>query len=359
MNMYTGMTVAILTLAIFMNGHLKGNKRYTWLICFLMFCVLGLRDAFSIGIDAASSYIRIFNECGTADWAELAVGREQHIGFAYLMKLVYILGNGDYQLFIVLQTAFCMLVFAYIIGKYSCNPLQSFIYYLGLWFFLHQFNILKQCFAMAFVLLAFDQIMERKPFRFLILVLIGSTFHFPALVFLPAYWIATRKAGLSYVFTLGGMLLATYYFRDTLLEFMLDLYDTTIYDSDMRFLGNKVIIMLGIVLAALVLRPPVQEFSLYNALLQLMGIAIVLQTFASYNNTFERLADYYFQFSVIFIPMVFQKCGRKSLFISPSLAHLGQTLGPWVFCGFGIWRFLNAIQSSSWAYLPYQFFFQV
>ena len=359
MNIYTGMTVAILTLAVFMNGHLKGNKRYTWLVCFLMFCVLGLRDAFTIGIDAASSYIRIFNECGAASWEELSSYTEHNVGFSYLMKLVYDFSGGDYQCFIILQTAFCMLVFAHFISKYSSNPLQSFVYYLGLLFFLHQFNILKQCVAMAFVLLAFDQIMKRKAIRFLILVLIGGAFHFPALVFLPAYWIATRKVDLSYIFTLCAMLVFTYYFRDTLLELMVDLYDTTIYESDMRFLGNKVIVMIVIVAAALVLRPPVREFSLYNALLQLMGIAIVLQTFASYNNTFERLADYYFQFSVVFIPMVFQKGSRKNLLVSPTLAQLARTLGPWVFGAFGVWRFANAIQSSSGVYLPYRFFFQI
>lgn len=361
MNMYTGLMAAVLTLAVFMNGHLKGNKRFIWLACILMFCVMGLRDAYTIGIDSASSYIRIFREFGAMDLGELPIfdSETHNVGFAYLMKWIYDLTGGNYQAYITITSAFIMFVFAWFISKYSCNPLQSFVYYWGLWFYIFMFSALKQSLAMTFVLLSFDQIMTRKPIRFCILVLIGSTFHFPALVFLPAYWIATRKVGLSYIFTLCGMLIATYCFRDTILKLMLDLYDTTIYETDMRFLGNKVIIMLGIVLAALILRPPVREFSLYNALLQLMGIAIVLQTFASYNNTFERLADYYFQFSVIFIPLVFQKCGKKSLFISPSLAHLGQTLGPWVFGAFGVWRFANYIQNASWAFLPFRFFFQV
>lgn len=211
---------------------------------------------------------------------------------------------------------------------------------------------------MAFVMLAFDQIMNRKPVRFLILVLLGATFHFPALVFLPAYWIARQKSGLGYIFTLIGMLVLTYLFRNQLLEIMLEFYDTTVYDYNMRFLGNKVLIMLAIIIAALILRPPKKEFSLYNALLQLMGIAVVLQTFASYNNTFERLADYYFQFAVVFIPLVFEKNNNvKCLFITPRTAALAKTAAPWLFGAFGVWRFTNYIQNMSGVLLPFQFFF--
>lgn len=40
--------------------------------------------------------------------------------------------------------------------------------------------------------------------------------------------------------------------------------------------------------------------------------SIGIQTFASYHNTFERPSNYYFQFSVSFIPMVFQTDRRRS-----------------------------------------------
>lgn len=360
MNMYTFMMATILILAFLMNGHLKGNKRYVWISCILMFCVYAFRDAYSIGIDAASSYIRIFREFGAMEWADLpkTLWADHDVGYAYLNKLVYDLTGGNYQVLIILISAFIMLVFAHLIGKYSCNPVQSFAYYWGLWFFFHPFNILRQCIAMAFVLLSFDQIAQKRPIRFILLVLIGSTFHFPALIFLPAYWIARQKAGLSYLFTLIGMLILTYLFRDQILELMLEFYDTTIYESDMRFLANKVLIMLFIIVAALILRPPKREVSLYNALLQLMGIAVVLQTFASYNNTFERLADYYFQFAVIFIPLVFEKNRVKSLFIPPRMTALAKTMGPYLFGAFGVWRFANYIQNTSWAFLPFRFFFQ-
>jgi hypothetical protein len=87
-----------------------------------------------------------------------------------------------------------------------------------------------------------------------------------------------------------------------------------------------------------------------------MGVAIVLQTFAGYNNTFERLADYYFQFAVLFIPLVFQENeDSKSLFRRDTLVLI-QESGAFVACAFSVWRFTHAVQNIV-AMLPYTFSF--
>ncbi|MBR5293814.1 MAG: hypothetical protein IKU31_03490, partial [Oscillospiraceae bacterium] len=113
-----------------------------------------------------------------------------------------------------------------------------------------------------------------------------------------------------------------------------------------------------IVAAALVLRPPQEEDRVYGILLQFMGIAIVIQTFASYNNTFERLANYYFQFCVVFIPLVFQVDSRRATLLDAKTEAMAKQLAPWAFGAFGVWRFANHISSNFWIWLPYRFFFE-
>jgi len=166
------------------------------------------------------------------------------------------------------------------------------------------------------------------------------------------------KVGKGYVFVLIGMFAATYLLREQILELMTDIYETTIYETNMRFFANKVLIMLVIIVAALILRPPSEEDRMYNILLQFMGIAAVIQTFAGYNNTFERLANYYFQFSVIFIPLVFQRGKIQSLFLNSRTAESVKYIAPYLFGGFGVWRFANYIQNNDWLWLPFRFFFQ-
>lgn len=356
MNMYVGMMAAVLVLAYVMRGDKPENKDYIWLSCLLMFALCGLRDVYSIGIDSATSYVSIFRRLGETDWADIPQGN--NMGFTYLLKLCHTLTGGDYQSFYMLYTAFFMVIFGRFVSKYSPSPVQSFCYFWGLLCYIFLFDGIKQGIAMGFITLAFDAIVEKKPLWFALLVYIAWWFHAPALIFAPAYLIAMMKPGRMYLLFLAALLAFTYTFRDRILELMLEFYDTTIYDYEMRFLANKVIIMLGIVAAALVLRPPEEDDRVYGILLQFMGIAVVIQTFASYNNTFERLANYYFQFCVAFIPLVFQTDTRRSQLLDIKTEAMAKQLAPWAFCAFGVWRFANYITSNAWVWLPYRFFFE-
>lgn len=373
MSVYYVLIALVLIFAFLMHGERKGNYKYIYLAVLLMFCVYGLRDAYTVGNDSASSYVLHFEEMENTDWSDLPsfddwltggedkdeynVGHDRNVANQWLMKLMYDWTDGDYQAYVTVLSAFVMLVFAHFIRRYSPSPVQSILYYFGLMFFTFNISAIKQSIAMAFVLLAFDAVVDRKLIRFLILVSIGSMFHFPALVFLPAYWIANMRLGRTYLIFLGVLFLVTYFARDQLVEWMTDTYDTTIKESNMRFLANKVLVMLGIIAAALIIRPPSDDDKLYCALLMLVGVAAVIQTFASYNNTFERLADFYFQFAVVFIPMVFEDVKTKRRHLSPRELSLVRNVGPYLFCAFAIWRFLDYVSGQEFLN-RYQFYFQ-
>ena len=373
MSVYHWLVVLVVLLAILLHGERKGNKTYILFAVLLMFCVYGLRDAETIGADSSSSYLHAFERLenttwddmpGLSDWfsnddiGEENAGRDRNVGFQWLMKLVYDLSDGDYQWFIVVIAAFVMVAVAHLIRRFSPSPVQSILYYFGLIYFTMMFNALKQSVAMGFVMFAFCALIDRKPIKFVILVLVGSMFHFPALVFLPAYWVTKMKVDRNYLILLALLFIATYFFRDRLVDWMTDTYDTTVHENTaMNFLTNKVLVMLVIIVAALVIRPPSSEDKLYCALLQIIGIAAVIQTFSRYNNTFERLADYYFQFAIVFIPLVFENVKTERRYLNTRTLALVQKLGPYLFCAFAIWRFLDTTVNDATIY-PYQFYFQ-
>lgn len=373
MTVYHWLVVLVLLLAHLMHGERKRNLKYILLATALLFCVYGLRDTYTVGVDNTSSYLHHFERMEEQDWEDLpglddwlrsaktdedGEGRTRNIAFEWLLKIGYEWLDGDYQLLITIISVFVMIVFAHFIYRYSPSPVQSVLLYFGLLYFTFNFSALKQSIAMAFVLLAVDAVTDRRVIRFLALTLAASMFHFPALVFLPAYWISKMRLGRSYLIFLAILLFVTYYFRDQLVEWMTDTYDTEVYDYGKRFLGNKVIIMLAIIFSALVIRPPDPEDRVYNTFLLLMGVAVAIQTFTNYNNTFERLADYYFQFSVVFIPMVFEDVKQKRRHLGDRELSLIRKAGPYLFGAFAIWRFWDYIQNPSAGLTPYQFYFQ-
>lgn len=355
-NAYTVMLLFVLGAAVLMHGNKAKNKYFIIVAVAAMFILLGFRDAYSVGNDSSSSYLHEFQRKENESWSDVWSNNEYHKLFFLLMKLVYVATNGNYQVFIVLASAFVMYAFGYLILHYSCSPVQSILYYMGLLYYTFHFNALKQSIAMSFLIFAFDAMMKKKPVRYLFFVFMATMFHFPSIVFLPAYLIVKLKLSGSYLFVLAGLLALTYIFRDRIIDLMTDVYETEMYDFGIRFLANKVLIMILIVVAGLVLRPPTPDDRLYGALLSLLGVAIVLQTFVNYNNTFERLADYYFQFSAVFIPLVFEKIELKKNYLSQRILVIGKTLAPIAFCAFGIYRFLK-YPSPENSLLPYKFFF--
>ena len=361
MNVYALLVVVVLFTALLMHGNRQGNKKYVIVACLMMLAVYGLRDAFSIGGDSSSSYLHLFQRMPEYTWGEVVkLSDGKNVAYHLLNKLVYELTNGDYQTYIFLISAFVMFCFGRFVYRYSPDPLQSILYHFGLMLYTFHFNALKQSLAMAFVLLAFEQIIRKKTIIFVLLTLIASQFHFPALVFLPAYWLAKLWPRRSYLVVLVIVLALTYRFRTELLNLMMSLYkDEEVVTSmeGIRFFRTKAIIMSLIVLAAIVFRFPTKEDRLYNALLIFMGVAIVFQTFCGYNNIFERLADYYFQFAVVFIPMVFdRRVSRKSLLNWRYLEVINYA-APILFCGFGIYRFITSSTQDPSLY-PFRFFFQ-
>ena len=362
MNYYALLVALVLVTALVMRGYQEKNLKYVIVACLLLFSIYGLRNTYYLGSDAKTSYLGNFWRTRDRSWSEVIAAANGTNTLFHLMTKFFcvFISYEDYQLYVSLIAVFVTICFGRLIYKYSPNPLQSILYHFGLLFFTFHFSAFKQSIAMAILMLAFDQIIERKPVKFILLVILAGQFHFPAMVFLPAYWFAKIKLGRSYLIVMALVLVITYVFRNQILYFMNSLYreEAEFVDlSDVRFLRTKALIMVIIVVAAVVFRVPTGEDRVYEILLQFMSMAIVFQTFCGYNNTFERLADYYFQFSVIFLPMVFDKHANRESLLSQQFLEVADTAAPYIFCGYGIYRFLSVVTNDANLY-PFYFFFQ-
>ena len=231
MNYYALLVGMVLVTALMMHGTREKNLKYVIVACLLLYAVYGLRNTYYIGNDTTTSYLVNFNRMMNRDWdgvLDYAKGRNT---LFYLMTKAFTLYiSTDYQLYISVISAFVTLCFGVLVYKYSPNPLQSILYHFGLLYFTFHFSALKQSIAMALLMLAFDQIFEKKPIKFILIVLIAGQFHFPSLVFLPAYWVAKIQTGRAYLFLLAGLLVVTYIFRNQIINLMFNFYRD--YDRD-------------------------------------------------------------------------------------------------------------------------------
>ena len=292
----------IQVILILVFGHLfRDNKKRFLIAAFLvLFVVMAFRNAALVGNDSATSYYRMFAGIQTAEipWP--------NPGLTIVMKMIRSF-TSNYQWAIIITALWVCFAYYKLLVRYSENAFISIMWFMGMLFYTFLFSALKQAWAMAFLCFAFDAVLEKKTFRFLILVGLATLFHFPALVFLPAYWIAKLKINRAFPIIMFGTLVVVFIFRTQIVNWMGSLYggNDQAYNSSVKFFGTKFILMLLILGYAFYHYFNVGKDNLvFSALLYFMGIAAVIQTFCFYNNIFERLADYYYQFSILFMPLI-------------------------------------------------------
>ena len=311
MSVYLIIVAAVLILGAVMPQ--KGRRR-VWYIA-LMTAVHTFVCAFRYNhlTGDLKKYHWEFLQVGQYGWFSQDVLREgRNAGFYLLMKLVNELTGEDFQVLLIIIAVFTHLILGYLIYRYSPAPWMSFLVWNCMALYVFGFNAIKQALAMAVVMLAFIGISKRKLGFYLVCMAVAGMIHIPSLIFFPAYWMCSLKVnGKTFIlYAVLGVLL--YVFKEQFVRFISSFY----YDEDEVFvfsgeLGNRFIMLMGFAVFGILFRGFADRK--YEMLFHLVMVAAILQMLAGFDNIFTRMSDYYFQFSVLYIPMTFageKKPGR-------------------------------------------------
>lgn len=113
------------------------------------------------------------------------------IGYTLLNVLISFFTENRY-IFILIVTLIIYTLLFISIKKYTVNYPLATILFLGLWFFF-TFTYLRQVLGATIVWLGIQYVIERKFWKFMVIVLIGFSMHNSAIIFFPLYFIPQRK----------------------------------------------------------------------------------------------------------------------------------------------------------------------
>lgn len=278
------------------------KKRCIQIVTVILACFSGFR---SYQMGDVFHYAYAFQTCTSPGWT-LDLESGDTVGLQLFFHGAGIIGL-DFQACLFIIAAFVAITLGVLIYKYSPSPFWSYAMYLGMGFYISSFNILKQIIAMGFIVLALICILENKPIRFVLFVIIASLFHLPSAIFLVTYPFAKKKVDTMYFAMVALTVLLVFIFRDQIVQQASTLY----YEGDMTFestetIGGRTIMMAGILVCGLVMRPLREYDRIYSQIFNVLILAVIVQTFSVYDNVFSRLADYFYQFIVLFIPLMLQ-----------------------------------------------------
>ena len=365
-NIYLYIVAATLILGYLMPQKGEKRKNYIIVMTLIHIFVSGFRYQFLTG--DLMKYHTSFVFLSQHSWlSEEVMNEGKNFGFFLFMKFIYFVTNGNYQTVLFTVAVIIHLVLAHIIYRYSPAPWMSFLVWDCLAFYIFGFSAMKQSLAMAFVMLSFIGISERNLKKFIISMAFAGAVHMPALVFLPAYWFCLQKVKPWTILQYLLLGTALFLFKDQFVNFIRTFY----YEDDEVFvysgeLGNRFIMILGFTVFSVLLAG--FENPNLEKLFHILAISTMLQMFASYDHIFTRMTDYYFQLSVLYLPMLFFSDGQ------PVQRHAMEPVIPFnarskkllamLLCIFIIWFYYTyniniTIEYSVDDYLNYRFMWDV
>lgn len=299
---YYYMLAAVLVFGILLPQHGRQKKIYISLMAALHAFVCGWRYMYLTG--DLRKYAWGYYTITDSGWFSDDVFQEgRNFGFFWLQKLFSHMTDGDFQIFLIFIAIVIEIAVAIIIYRYSPAPWLSYLIWNCFGFYVLGFSAIKQALAMGLLMFAFVGIMEEKPKKFLLWTLLAGCVHAPALIFLPAYWLAGNRMSVKKIIIYVAVIALVYIFRNPIVTFISQFYyDETDYMLATD-LGGRFWMIAGLLLAGFALRG--MDGRNFTRLFNLIFMAAVLQIFSGFDNVFTRLTDYYFQFLILYLPMLF------------------------------------------------------
>lgn len=255
--------------------------------------------------------------------------------FFWIMKFIAELTNGDYQMFLIVLAVFCCTVAAILIYRYSPKPWYSYLVWNCMAFYLqYDFLAIKQGLAMGVLMISLMFIFEKKPIAFLITTLIAGAIHMPALCFLPAYFIANRKVNFYLIVAYCIAAAIIFASRAQIVELVAEVYyEDNDFTLRQESLGGRTIVIILMLVAGALLKGfrDVRFTQMFN----ITVVAAIFQMFSGFDNIFTRLADYYLQFTILYIPLIFYDVPDRKLYpqgARPVLAFNRRSMDFFVVC---------------------------
>lgn len=311
-------------------------------------------------------YYTQFRSCNGTEWVDAVFDKGlSNLGLRLFFRLIGAM-HLKYEVCIFLIALLVAVSLGILVYRYSPSPYWSYLIYISMGFYLFTYSGLKQSIAMSLLIFAAMAYFDDKWSRMLIWTLAAALFHAPALIFLLLLLLHTKRINLRYIYTIIVLFAICFLFKGQLVGLLSELYydDQDTFENVAR-VGGRFIMMAFILVVSLILRPLKNWDRVYTKTFNIMIMSLMCQIFSVYDNNFTRLADYFFQFSVIYIPMMLEPGREQAKQYSNHRSQIRYwSRSTYVLAGlaitiFALWYYNSYVDASYTILKDYYFFWQL
>ena len=292
-------SVEYVFLTLLIKNKEKKNKVFLIISFLQMFIIMSIRSI-EVGADL-ERYIPFYERCKDYSWTQIFEPGLKEYGYRIYNKILSLFLNE--QLFLMMTAGITLIGVYYVIKKYSKNYFLSIYIYISFNFFIFTFSGLRQAIAISLGMLSIKYIDERKFWKFLILILLASTFHMSSLILVPMYFLRNINVKPKILPLVAIVYFILFIARRQIIAFILmfvyDNYALSNTGNGYVYLLLLMVIVIGITIYK---KQFLQEGRLNNFFYNVLLIALLLQLFASAQGEVARLTMYYSIYMIIAIP---------------------------------------------------------
>ncbi|MBE7018935.1 MAG: EpsG family protein [Ruminococcaceae bacterium] len=337
-------------------GMEKRRQIFVWLAGTTLFVIMGFRHN-GVGVDT-KHYLSRYHSTAYYDWDVFKhwdLWREEELGFLFFTKILYV-WKIPFQVYLILYALFISICISKFILKWSKNPFWGFYLHATIGMFTMSMSGIRQSIACCICWLAIDYILEKKPVRFVLMVILASTFHQSAIFFLVFYFARYLKIKKISGWFFAGVSVASIFLRSIftpILEyFMPEKYEIYGAVSD-KYPINPLLVMVALLIPMFCLffwerrKIKNERDDQFQSLCFVGSFAYaIIQVLGLSSNAIGRMCYYFYIFNVILLGNVITDIeDRNTRYIASAFAIL---LPGYMF-----------FKAHSLGIAPYYFFWQV
>lgn len=221
----------------------RQEVRYKWITVLMITIPLIYLAGTRPNIGDTGAYRSAFLSLDASQTAFLEIMRanSKDKGFSiFTLLLKTVIGNND-TLYFTIIASICLMCVVCVYRKYSCNFIMSmFLFVASSDYVQWNYNGMRQFIAVSIAFAATDWLLEKKYFKYILLILFLSTIHASVLIMLPIGFIVQGRAWnfKTVVLTLGALLAINY--SNITIELIADFMEDTQYRGEVgQFLETE------------------------------------------------------------------------------------------------------------------------
>lgn len=239
------------------------------------------------------------------------------VGFNGVVKLIYaISGFENFLLVFAFFAFFTILLFLAAIYKQADSFGFSFFLFMAFGYYFQSFNTVRYYLALAIALYAIPYVLRKEWVKFILLVLLGATFHKSLLVVIPLYFLASvnwKKWQMAF----AAVFCTTFFFmQDFYLKVVVFLYptyeDTEYLDGGTSYVN--IARCLAVLILALICYKKAVKGNERNRFYFYCNLgALVMYVCCSFLPIISRIGYYLTITHIFFIPVLIESVGNENL----------------------------------------------